>query len=288
MSTAPAFTCVEEALETLTSAMRYVINADATQMSTELQAQCLQTFERLDAAVIVARSRVLGAFTAAQGYCEDGDYSPTSWLIHKTRVTKAVAVCHIGWTRRLAAHPVIEAAMAADEDFTGSFARVICGWTDKMPGDCRDAADEILAAAALAGLDLRDITALAAEMYEKSRPADSDDDGDPDRGFTDRSVRLETTFQGAGVLTGDLTPECAAMVTTVLDALSAPVDAADTRTREQRYHDALGEAMRRLVAATLLPERAGQPARVWAHMTLADLIIMDAGSALQNEWIARV
>jgi hypothetical protein len=286
MTTAPAFSSVDEALETLTSAMRYIINTDATQLSTATQAHCLQTFERLDAAEIVARSKVLGAFTAARGYCEDGDYSPTAWLIYKTRVTKAVAVRHIGWTRRLAGHPVIAAAMAADDDFTGSFARVICGWTDKMPGDCRDQADEILAAAAMAGLDLRDITALAAEMYEKSRPASNDDD--PDRPFTDRSVRLETTFQGAGVLTGDLTPECAAMVSTVLDALSAPMGAEDTRTHEQRLHDGLAEAMRRLIAANLLPERAGQPVRAWAHISLVDLIVMDVDSALQNEWIARV
>src|SRR5580692_5453869 len=176
MTTAPAFTSVHEALQMLTSAMRHIINTDATQLTTEMQAECLQTFERLDAAEIVARSRVLGAFTATKGYCEDGDYSPTAWLIYKTRVTKAVAVRHIGWTRRLAGHPVIAAAMAADDDFTGSFARVICGWTDKMPGDCRDQADEILAAAAMAGLALRDITALAAEMYEKSRPASNDDD----------------------------------------------------------------------------------------------------------------
>jgi hypothetical protein len=76
MSTTPAFGSVHEALETLTSAMRYINTADATQMSTELQAECLQTFERVDAAEIVARSKVLGAFTAAKGYCEDGDYSP--------------------------------------------------------------------------------------------------------------------------------------------------------------------------------------------------------------------
>jgi hypothetical protein len=284
MTTVAAPASVDEALEMLTSAMSYLNRSDATQMTTELQARCLQTFERVDAAEIVARSKVLGAFTAAKGYCEDADYSPTSWLIHKTRVTKAVAVRHIGWTRCLAAHPVIEAALAADEDFTGSFARVISGWTDKMPGDCRDQADEILTAAARAGLDLRDITALAAEMYEKSRPASNDDD--PDRPFTDRSVRLETTFQGAGVLTGDLTPECAALVTTVLDALSAPMGADDTRTHEQRLHDGLEEAMRRLVAANLVPERAGQPVRAWAHMSLADLIVMDADSALQNEWIA--
>jgi Domain of unknown function (DUF222) len=57
-------------------------------------------------------------------------------------------------------------------------------------------------------------------------------------------VRVETTFAGAGVMTGDLTPECAAVVTAVLAALSAPRGAEDTRTREQRYHDALQDAMR--------------------------------------------
>ena len=35
------------------------------------------------------------------------------------------------------------------------------------------------------------------------------------------------------------------------------------------------EAMRRLVAARLLPERAGQPVKVWAHISLADLLRLD-------------
>ena len=46
--------------------------------------------------------------------------------------------------------------------------------------------------------------------------------------------------------------------------------------------------MQRLVTAGLLPERAGQPVKVWAHISLADLIVLDAGSALQKEWTARV
>ena len=33
----------------------------------------------------------------------------------------------------------------------------------------------------------------------------------PARAFEDRSVRLETTFGGAGVLHGDLTPACTPM-----------------------------------------------------------------------------
>ena len=78
------------------------------------------------------------------------------------------------------------------------------------------------------------------------------------------------------------------MVSAVLDALSAPAGAEDDRTQEQRYHDALQEAMRRLVAAGLLPERAGQPVKVWAHMSLADLLRLDGSSALQEEWTAQV
>ena len=74
----------------------------------------------------------------------------------------------------------------------------------------------------------------------------------------------------------------------VLDALSAPVGAEDTRTQEQRYHDALQEAMCRLTAAGLLPERAGQPVKVWAHISLADLLRLDGSSALQEEWTAQI
>jgi len=59
-------------------------------------------------------------------------------------------------------------------------------------------------------------------------------------------VSFDTTFDGAGVIRGDLTPQCAAMVQAVLDALSAPAGGGDLRTRPQRYHDAVAEAMRSL------------------------------------------
>jgi hypothetical protein len=64
--------------------------------------------------------------------------------------------------------------------------------------------------------------------------------------------------------------------------------AEDTRTREQRYHDALEDAMRRLVASGLLPERAGQPVKVWAHVSLAELRALDDGSVLQDQWIGEM
>ena len=161
---------------------------------------------------------------------------------------------------------------------------MICQWTDKLPGDCREAADAILVAAAKGGGDVRDLAGLAGEIYARSLPADPGKD--QDQAFEDRSVKLETTFEGAGVLTGDLTPQCASVVTAVLDALSAPAGAEDTRSYAQRYHDALHEAMQRLVTAGLLPERAGQPVKAWAHISLADLMVLDGSSALLQEWTA--
>jgi hypothetical protein len=282
MNPVPAFPSAADAMAAVQAGLRFLAAADATQMSAQAQAEALQMMERANAIVTAARASVLSAFSSGQGYSADADYSPRAWLIHKTRVTKVVAVAHTAWARRMVTHPQVVAALAA-EDLSESYGRTICQWTDKLPGDCRPAADAILLSAAKAGMDLRDLAGLAAEMYERSRP-----DEEPDRTFEDRAVHLETTFQGAGVLSGDLTPECAAVVGAVLDALSAPAGAEDTRSHAQRYHDALQEAMRRLLAAGLLPERAGQPVKAVVHVSLADLMLINGSSALMEEWSAQV
>ena len=264
--------------------LKYLADADATAMAAETQALCLQMLERATAMGTAARASMLAAFTAGQGYCADADYSPRAWLIHKTRITKGAAVAYTAWVRRAAAHPEVAAMLAAGE-LSESYARTICAWTDKLPRDCQAAADEILLGAARAGMDLRDLAGLAAEIYARSLP---EDPGGKDGQFEDRSVRLETTFDGAGVLNGELTAECAAVVGAVLDALAAPAGAEDTRSQAQRMHDGLQEAMRRLVAAGLLPERAGQPVKALVHLSLADLMRLDGSSALQEEWTSRV
>jgi len=46
--------------------------------------------------------------------------------------------------------------------------------------------------------------------------------------------------------------------------------------------------MRRLVAANLLPERAGQPVKAWMHISPADLMVLEGSSALLAEWTSRV
>ncbi|MGD0065799.1 MAG: DUF222 domain-containing protein [Streptosporangiaceae bacterium] len=286
MTVTPVFASAAEAADLARAGLRYLASADPTQLTAAEQAECLRDLERISAVTTAARARVLGGFTAGQGYCDDGAYSPRAWLIYQTRVTKGAAAGHAGWARRARAHPRILAAMAAEE-MSESWARTICGWTGQLPEECQDAADEILAAAARQGMALRDLAALAAEIQSRAPRPDPGDD-DPGKTFKDRGVRLETTFAGAGVLSGDLTPECASVLAAVLESLSAPRGALDTRSHAQRYHDALEEAMRRLVAAGLLPERAGQPVKAIAHIDLGDLMILDGDSVLQEQWAERV
>src|SRR6516164_5691543 len=135
----------------------YLAAADPTAMGAHAQAECLLELERLDAIGTAARAWILGAFTAGHGYAADADYSATSWLIHKSRVTKGAARGHLGWARRAAAHPQVAVALAEGAVLTESMARTVCDWTDKLPADCRDSADTILVAAAKAGARQRDL-----------------------------------------------------------------------------------------------------------------------------------
>ena len=146
---APAST--SEALQMALAGMSYLAAADPTALAAEAQAECLHAFEQLDAVQTAARARILGAFTAGQGYADDADYSPISWLIHRTRITKGAARGHLGWARRAVTHPNVLMALAEGTVVSASMARLICAWTDKLPGDCRAAADDILLAAARAG-----------------------------------------------------------------------------------------------------------------------------------------
>jgi Domain of unknown function (DUF222) len=137
---------------------------------------------------------------------------------------------------------------------TKSVALQLARWTRAIPAEYRREAEEIVVAAARAGADLRSLVrtisyfvivstlaAICAEIrYRTARP-DPEDENDR---HLDRGVSFDTTIDGAGVIRGDLTPECAAMVQAVLDALSAPAGGGDLRTWPQRYHDALEEAMR--------------------------------------------
>ena len=273
---------VPGALVMLDSALQALAAADAGSLPTAVQAQALRALERAEARHTAARARILAAFTAQDGYEDDGHGSARTWLRWQTRVTTAAAAGSVVWARRLAAHPVIARALA-DGQISVSWTRAICGWTERLPDDHRDDADAILVAAAAGGAELADLAGLAEEMYQRAQMDRPDPDED---GFDDRRLVLDLTFGGAGRLTGDLAPGCAAALTAVLDALGKPAGPEDLRTVTQRRHDALEEACRRLIAAGMVPGRAGQPTQILVHMGLGQLRDLPGASAAEAAWAA--
>ena len=275
--TAPANT--GQALAMLRAGLGFLAGCDAGSLGTATQADALIGLEAAEAQHTAARAKILAAFTAQQGYEADGYYGAASWLRARTRVTRGAAAAAAGWARRLAAHPVIAAALAAGQ-LPASLARLICDWTDKLPEDLRADADGIFLAAVLGGADQRDLARLGREMLDRAQTSpDRDHDG-----FEERALWLGTTFGGAGRLHADLTPACAAALTVVLDALGQKAGPEDTRTAAQRRHDAVEEACRRLIGGQMIPGRDGQPPHLTVHIDLNDLRGGPGGSVLERSW----
>ena len=268
-----------DALGMLEAALGFLADADPAEMPAALLAEVVAGLERADSVEAVARARLLAAFDAQDVSVTFGQRTTRTFLVHCLRVTKGQAAQHQA-LQALGRRDSPLLAGLRDKSLTRSEALQLAQWTRVIPAEFRSQAEEILAAAARAGADLRALAAICAEIQARTCPPDPDNPGDPDRGLS-----LETTMDGAGVLRGALTPGCAAMVTAVLDALSAPDGGGDLRTRPERYHDALAEAMRRLLASGLLPKRAGQPARALAHIHFTELLARDKDSVLQAAWI---
>src|SRR5580658_4383307 len=270
-----------EILDKLQALAGELADLDAASLPAGELAACLLGMEQADAVWAVAWARLLAAFDATDGHQGDGQKTLRTWLVHMARVTRAQAAEYKAIRALPRDHEPLLAGLRS-RALTKSEALQLAKWTREIPAEFRGQAEEILVAAARAGADLRALAQICAEIRSRTVPPDPDGN-DP---ALDRALFLDTTLDGAGVLRGDLTPECAAMVQAVLDALSAPAGAGDLRTRPQRYHDALAEAMRRLLASGLLPQRAGQPVKALVHMSFADLCGLDVDSKLQEAWIA--
>jgi hypothetical protein len=148
--------------------MGYLTAADATAMAAETQAQCLRALEQLHAIETAARASVLGALASSRP--GTAGFSPRAWLIRETGITAGAATGHAAWVRRAAAHPQVTEALAEGHLLSEPVARTICGWTDKLPEDCRLAADAILIVAAKTGANLEGLAEVFGGIYTLARP----------------------------------------------------------------------------------------------------------------------
>lgn len=281
MDSATRFSRESEAAEACLSGMKFLAGLGAPELPAGAAGDLLRQLERIDAAEAVARARLLARFDAERGHEAEGYRAVRGWLRHGTRVTKGEAVAHLGVLKLCERHPGFAGAML-DGSLTKSVATRVGRLTGKIDVDLvRADVDQLIVIAAAAGAEEKDLMVIATAYLERIAPPD------PDQPFHDRDLKLHLTFDGAGVLRGDLTPECAAMLQAVLARLARKQGKEDTRLQGERNHDALREMLRRLLGSDLLPKVNGHPVQAQVHLWLADLIDLDDGSLLQRQWTTR-
>jgi hypothetical protein len=276
---------VGEALSMVGAALDYLNGPAGDLVEAGGLGEVLGVLAGIDAKHAAARMRFVSRFDAGDCHDSDGYQTTASWLGWRTKVVLARARAEVKQARAMTGgHPGLVAAMAAGE-LSPSWAAGIAGWTGKLPAEIRAETDRILVEAAGAGADYGDLKIIATAASEAYRGQHPDPD-DGDAGFGERWVRVDTTLDGAGRITGDLTPECAAAVQAVLEALGKKRGKEDDRTPAQRLHDGLQEGCELLIRAKMVPDRAGADTRVDVHMALSQLRAMPGAPAVEEAFLA--
>jgi uncharacterized protein DUF222 len=275
------FGSASRALEMASAALDYLNSAAVADLTGVACGETLIALGEIQAKLTAAHAAFLRRFDAADAHDADGYGSSSSWLAAKGGMSKKGARSVVRQMRRLGDRPLLAAALAAG-GITDSLASAIADWTGKLPAEMHEETDRILLEAAAAGASLDDLAAIAAYAIETWRARQPDaDDPSPD----DRFLRLGTTFGEAGVVRGDLTPECATAVRAVLEALGKKTGPEDERTEAQRFHDALQLACTLLLRARLVPARAGADTQAVIHIPLSQLRQLPGAPELEDAWI---
>ena len=274
---------VAEALRAGNAVADYLNSPGAAELDGAACGEALIALGGIQAKLAAAYAGLLRRFDAADAHDSDGYGSSSAWLAAKAQLTRKDARAAVRRMRRFGERKHLTEALAAG-DITDSWAAAIGEWTRKLPADMRDETDRILVEAAASGASLDDLATIAACAIERWRQQQPDPD-QPDDGFDDRYVQVGTTFGGAGVIRGNLTPECSAAVRAVLEALGKKAGPGDDRTEGKRFHDALQLACELLMRAKLVPDRAGADTQVIAHIPISQLRQIPGAAGLEDAWI---
>jgi hypothetical protein len=280
--TAP-FGSANEALRVTSAALDYLNSTSVADLAGSACGEVLTALGEIQSKLTAAHAGFLRRFDAADAHDGDGYGSSAAWLAAKGGMTKKAAKAAVRQMRQLAGRPLLDAALAAGQ-ITDSLAAALADWTRKLPVEMRAETDRILLDAARAGASQEDLATIAGCAIERWRSQRPDPD-EPEDGFEDRYVKVGTTFGGAGVIHGNLTPECTAAVQAVVESLGKTAGPEDDRTEQQRFHDALQLACQLLIRARMLPERAGADTQAIVHIPISQLRDMPGAPELEDAWI---
>ena len=146
----------------------FLVAQDAASLPGQAVADQLRALERNDAVGSALRGRLLEVFDAQDGHLADGQRSTRAWLVHSLRVTRGQAGEYQAVQALARSHRVLHAALAEGWVLTTSEALQLARWTRVIPAEYRAEAEDILVAAARAGVDLRGLAAICAGIRART------------------------------------------------------------------------------------------------------------------------
>jgi hypothetical protein len=234
--------------------------------------QMLVVRNQLDAAI---NQRVQVIDVAETTIAESGR-ATRSWLVEEQFVSPGEATKRMRVARALPTHPYLAKARTAGE-ISLEHANAICRATAAVAPEFRGIVESTLVdiARTCAPHDL-------GEEVEKlliACGAESGSDEAHAKRLNRRGLRIARTFNGMRSVSGMLTPDVAEALEITLGVLSTKTGEDDTRSHEQRQHDAVGELANHYLAHADLPAVNGERPRVVVTIDYDSLV-----TGLRDAW----
>ncbi|MCT9929701.1 HNH endonuclease [Planotetraspora sp. A-T 1434] len=266
-----------EALAMVQAGLSFLVGDDPAGQPSAVVAERLIGLEEAARRMCAARAAALAALEAGRGFEDDGQSGLRPWQKLILGVDDDQARRDGLRARRLREHPRLWQALA-EAAISPSIADRILAWVARLPREVRGWACAVLTGTArVSGVREADLINVAGEMLRRARPEPGDDG-------SGNHVRVAATVDGVGRINGSLSADTTELVTMVLAALGKRQGPDDGRSTGERHHDALREAMARLVDSGMLPEVAGRKPRIEATMDLAALRRLPGAEGAELAW----
>ena len=182
-----------------------------------------------------------------------------SWLIEEQQLNPGDAGKRTRLSRALVIYPNVDAALCAGR-FSAEHARVIVKALSAVPPQFLEIVEAALLDIAphLTPNDVGD----EVEKLLVACGVESSADAAAEKRLAKRGLTIARTFNGMRSVSGMLTPDVAEALEIALGVLSAKAGEDDTRTHEQRQHDAVGELANHYLTHADLPAVNGERPRI--------------------------
>ncbi|MEZ0076113.1 DUF222 domain-containing protein [Planotetraspora sp. GP83] len=266
-----------EALAMVKAGLSFLVRDDPAGQPSAVVAERLTGLEEAARRMSAARAAALAALEAGRGFEDDGQSGLRPWQKLILGVDDDQARRDGLRARRLREYPYLWQALAGAA-ISQSIADRILAWVARLPRDVRAWACAVLTGTArVGGVTEADLVKVAGEMLRRARPEPGDDG-------SGNHVTVAATVDGVDRINGSLSADTTELVTMVLTALGKRQGPDDERSTGERHHDALREAMARLVDSGMLPEVAGRKPRIEATMDLAGLRRLPGAEGAELAW----